>query len=351
MDNAQILINKKKKIRAIIFSITVLFSFFIIILSLLVGRYNVSLKNFFLVITNKINSQNYNDYVVIIKLRLPRTLIAFMVGGALTLSGLTYQETFKNNLVSPGILGVSSGSSVGAVIAIILGWSGIAWGIGISIMAFIFGIGTIFLTIFLSKVFRSKSNLSLILSGIIISSLMSSVVSLIKSFANEQTQLPTIVFWLLGSFSNAKIVNVYLFLPIYLVCVIFLLLIRWKINIIRLGFEQAQSKGINYKAYRWAIIITATFLTAASISIVGNISWIGLVIPNIIRLMLGNNTKITIPFSLTIGGSTTVLIDIFSRSLIESEIPISAISGILGATLLAVILIIQSKRRILYDQS
>ncbi|MBN4083825.1 iron ABC transporter permease [Mycoplasma sp. CSL10137] len=325
----------------ILFGITILLSLLIIFISLCFGRYNINFNKFLQIIFGKLNTENTIEYNVILNLRLPRTLLAFMVGGALTLSGLIYQETFQNNLVSPSILGVSSGSSVGAGFAIVLGLSNVMWGMGVSFFAFIFGILTILITIFVSKMFKNTKTLSLILAGIIITGFMSSVISVIKTVANEQTQLPSIIFWLMGSFSEVKMYQVWIFMPIYIVSIIILFSIRWRINIISRGEEIAQSRGLNYKYYRWIIIIISTLLTASSIAVAGNITWIGLVIPNIIRIWLGKNTKTTIPFSITIGGSFMVIIDIISRTLTSGEIPISAISGIIGAILFAYILIVK----------
>ncbi|WP_412031795.1 FecCD family ABC transporter permease [Metamycoplasma buccale] len=233
---------------------------------------------------------------------------------------------------------------LGAAIAILLGVSSFF----ISLFSFIFGIITIFLTIFLSKIFKNLSSLfTLILSGIIISSFMAACLSLIKYLANYNTTLPAITFWLLGSFENSTFKNVYILLPIVIFSIIILLVISWRINIVSLGKEEAISRGLNYRVYRIVIILIATLLTASSVAFSGIISWVGLIIPHFVRLIIGRNAKKSIILNALFGGTFMVIVDIFSRSITSSEIPLSAITGFFGSIIFVIIL--ATKRRNFYE--
>lgn len=305
--------------------------------ALMVGKYNVSIKAFFEAITGK---DGYDmERSIIVNLRLPRTIIAALTGIALSLSGLLYQETFQNKLVSPDLLGVSSGSGVGAALAIIAGLPAFA----VSTFAFVFGVGTVLLTLTIAKLFRNRSSLMLVLAGIIVGGLASAFLSFIKYLADAETTLASITFWLMGSFERSKMTDVYILAPIVAVCTIIILSISWRINVIALGREEAQTKGINYRAYRIIIIGVATLLTASSVAFSGTIGWIGLVVPHIARLAVGRNTVRTIPLSIAFGSIFMVLTDIMSRTFTAAEIPISAITGMFGTVVFIIILIIRRR--------
>ncbi len=307
-----------------------------------VGRYPISITALF-----NIMRGNGNDYPVelsiISHLRLPRTIIALLAGASLAVSGLVYQETFQNRLVSPDFLGVSGGASVGAALGIIMGVSSL-WLSGI---AFIFGIAAMLITITIAKIMKSHSPTILILSGIIVSSFMGAALSIIKYLAETETELATITYWLMGSFEFSVMRDVYILLPIVIVCLIILLSIRWRINIVAQGPYEAQSQGLNYKLYRNIIIVTATLLTASSVAFAGTIGWVGLVVPHIIRTFVGNNTKHTVPLTILFGAFFMVLTDILSRSFTGSEIPLSAITGFLGTPIFVLILL--RRRRLLNE--
>lgn len=323
--------NKTKK--AILYSVIALvLLFFVFAVALMVGRYNISPTVFFKAIGG--NPEWSMERSIIVNLRLPRTIVAVLVGIALSLSGLLYQETFRNKLVSPDLLGVSSGAGVGAAIAIVTGFSAAAVGS----LAFAFGIGTVLLTLFISRVFRNKSSMTLVLSGIIVGGLAGSLLSFVKYIADAETTLASITFWLMGSFEEVTMKDVWFLLPIVAVCFVITLSISWRINIVALGYEEAQTKGINYRFYRALIIFIATLLTAGSVAVAGTIGWIGLVIPHIIRLLVGRNTVRTIPLTALFGAIFMVLSDILSRTFTPAEIPLSAITGFFGTIIFVVIL-------------
>ena len=249
----------------------------VFVLALWIGRYPLDFGDVIDYLTGNL-SHSSNEYKVISELRIPRTIVAASVGIGLGLSGLLYQETFQNKLVSPDFLGVTSGACVGAAAAILLGFSAVM----ISIMAFVVGVVTVSLTLSLSKAFQNRSPTILLLSGIIIGGLMSAILSVIKYYADPDSVLSSITFWLMGSCENCTMKDVAVLLPMMACCSAILLAIRWRVNLVALGREEAQSKGLNYVAYRRLIIVLATLMTASAVSIVGSVGWIGLVIPHMV---------------------------------------------------------------------
>ena len=310
----------------------------VFILALWIGRYPLELGDVIDYLTGSL-PRSSNEYKVIDELRIPRTIIAALVGIGLGLSGLLYQETFQNNLVSPDFLGVTSGACVGAALAILLGLSAVM----ISVFAFVAGVLTVMLTLTLSKVFQNRSPTILLLSGIIIGGLMSAILSVIKYYADPESVLSSITFWLMGSCEHCTMNDVAVLLPIIACCSAILLAIRWRVNLVALGREEAQAKGLNYVAYRRLIIIMATLMTASSVSIIGSVGWIGLVIPHMVRLSVGRNTMNTIPLTILFGGVFMIVVDILSRSFTNSEVPLAAISGLFGTVIF--IAIIYLRRR------
>ena len=327
--------NKKTIIFLVISIIIVIVSF---ALALMFGKYSIPFDAFLKSIFT--NDSNYDTQrSIILNLRLPRTIVACLSGIALSISGLLYQEIFQNKLTSPDLLGVSSGSAVGAAIAIILGLSSVL----ISLFSFVMGVLTVLITIAISKLFKNGSSVTLILAGIIVGGFMSAALSLVKYFADPTTTLATITYWLMGSFENSTMKIVYVILPIVAFSCVILTVLSWQINVVALGQEEAQTKGINYKLYRCFIIGIATLLTASAVAFNGTISWVGLVIPHIVRLITGRDTRRSIPLSITFGGGFMIIVDIISRTFTNSEIPLSAITGMLGTVIFVVILLL--KRR------
>ena len=332
---------KRKMLLVSLTSLAVLVVVFF--LALLMGRYSVSPEAFWTVITGG-DPANAIDKSVILTLRLPRTIVALLVGVALSLSGLVYQETFQNKLVSPDFLGVSTGAGFGATIAIVLGCTGLM----ISFTAFLFGILTMLITVFIAKMFRSQSQTTLLLSGIIVGGFMSAGISFIKFMADTDKQLGEIVYWLLGTFSKATMKDVWILLPIVAVCALVLYLIRWRLNIVALGRSEASTLGLNYTFYRGLIIVISTLLTAAAVAYSGIVGWIGLIIPHLVRLLVGRDSKKTIPLTIMFGATFTIVCDIISRSFTASEIPLSAVTGFLGTPIF--IAILYARRKTIYDK-
>lgn len=332
---------RKRMITAVLVACLLLVTVFAV--ALMVGRYRIPPRAFFEAISGE--SGRDIERSIILNLRLPRTIVAILVGIALSLSGLLYQETFQNMLISPDLLGVSSGAGVGAAIAIVMGLSAAFVGT----LAFFFGIGTVILTVFVSRIFRNRSSMTLVLAGVIMSSFAGAVLSFVKYLADAETTLASITFWLMGSFEDTTMKDVLLLLPIVAVCLTISFLIRWRINIVALGYEEAQTKGINYRLYRALIIVIATLLTAGSVSVAGTVGWIGLVVPHIVRGMIGRNTRQTIPLSALFGAIFMVAADILSRTFTASEIPLSAVTGFFGTIIFVVILMIKRRSASAHD--
>ena len=259
--------------------------------------------------------------------RLPRILLACLVGCCLSAAGAAYQGVFQNPMAAPDILGASNGAAFGAALAILLGLSG---GM-ITVFAFAASLATVGTVIYVGSRARGKRVLGLILSGIMIGSLVSSGTSFIKLVADPQDQLPAITYWLMGSLNGASLADVrFVLLPMALGLVP-LHLLRWRLNILTLGDEEAQTMGVNAGRLRAAVIFCATLVTAASVSVSGVIGWVGLVIPHLTRRMVGNNYRHLMPATMLFGAIFLLLVDDLSRNLLATEIPLGILTSLIGA--------------------
>ena len=312
---------------------TLILLIFVFFAAIFIGKYVIKPECFFDALFNS-STQFTTERSVILNLRLPRTIIALLTGIGLSVSGLIYQDIFQNKLVSPDFLGVSSGASIGACVAILLGL-GSVW---ICAFSFIFAIIAMVLTLIVSKIFKNTSPVVLLLSGIIVSEMMDSGIGLIKYLADTDNQLGEITNWLLGTFSKTTMNDVYVMAPIVIIIVSIIFVIRWRINVIALGRNEANSRGLNYKLYLIVLIILITLLTASSVAFCGIVGWVGLVIPHISRLIVGRNTQRSIPFTCILGGLFMIICDILSRSFTFSEIPLSVVTGFLGTPIFVIVL-------------
>jgi iron complex transport system permease protein len=266
---------------------------------------------------------------VILKIRLPRLLGAVIVGGALSLSGAAYQSVFKNPLVSPDLLGVSSGACVGASFAILMHLGST----GIQLSALVMGLASVAVTTSIPKFFRNNSSPVLVLSGVIVSGFMTSIQGLEKYMADPLDELPSIVYWTMGSLGSVRMRDIRVIGPAILLAMAVLVSIRWRINLISLGDSEATSLGVNVKKMRGVVVFCATLLTAGAVCMSGTIGWIGLVIPHLGRILAGHDNKRLIPVSILLGASFTILVDTCARTLTGSEIPLSILTGVIGTPL------------------
>lgn len=311
-------------ISVLILSALIVILFFV---SMSVGRYRIPFSDVIKYFTGQTVPELSTR--VIAYLRLPRTLLAVLVGCALAVSGAIYQSAFNNKLVSPDLLGVSSGASVGACFAILLGLSGVF----ISLFSFVMGFIAVILTVLIAKIFKNKSNVVLLLSGIAVGGLMSSGVGLMKYLADDEMKLAEMTYWLLGDLSGTTMKEVWIMLPIVVASCIVTVLTSWRVNIVSLGAKESKALGINYNANMSILIGIATILTAGAVSVSGTIGWIGLVIPNVVRLIVGSDNKKVLPLSMLSGAAFMIIVDMLARTLAPNEIPLSVITGIIGTPL------------------
>jgi iron complex transport system permease protein len=266
--------------------------------------------------------------IVFMRVRLPRVAAAILVGAALSGAGATYQTLFRNPLVSPDILGVSTGAGLGAVLGILMSMSVL----GIETLAFAGGVATVLLVYLISSSLRGHDRtLVLVLSGVVIGALAGACISLVKILADPYDQLPAITFWLLGSLAGVKLADLAVTAPLVLVGVVPLIMERWKIGVLSLGDDEARSLGVDVGRLRAVVIGGATLMTAAVVAISGVIGWIGLMMPHIARMMVGPNFNRLLPASMLLGAAFLLVVDTLARSLARVETPIGILTAVLGA--------------------
>ena len=297
--------------------------------SFLLGRYPISPVDVVKTILSPLFPQlevSQTITTIVFEIRLPRIIGALVVGASLAMAGAAFQSIFKNPLVSSDLLGVSNGAGFGAALAILI--SGV--NIVTQIFAFIFGLISVSLTYFISRTYKAGGILVLVLSGVAISAFFNALISAIKFIADPDDKLPEIVYWLMGSLASITLDKLLMIaIPIVIGAVI-LLALRWHMNLLAMGDEEAQSLGLNPSSVRLLIIAGCTLLTSAAVSISGIIGWIGLIIPHMARMIVGPDNKILIPASLSLGASFLLLVDNISRAVISIEIPIGILTAIIG---------------------
>lgn len=303
----------------------------VLAISLMLGRFSLSLREIWQLLLSRIMQveaswQNGAENVLF-QIRLPRIAVAAMVGAALSVAGVAYQGMFRNPMVSPDILGASSGAGFGAALAILLG----AGYFGISLTAFIFGMIAVFLAWIMSRFSKTNQTLAMILAGMMTASLFSAATSFVKLIADTQQQLPAITYWLMGSLSAAKQKDVLFLLIPTAIGMIPLFLLRWRLNLLTLGEEEAQTMGVHTRTLRLIVIICATLLTSASVAVSGMIGWIGLVIPHFCRMLFGYDYCRLIPGAAVFGAAFLVLVDDIARLVASSEIPLGILTAFVGA--------------------
>lgn len=309
----------------------------LMLLSLSIGRYSNNPIDLVKTILGRLGIIAQWDTAmenIVFYVRLPRIFAAICVGGMLSLSGAVYQGIFQNPLVSPDLLGVSSGASVGAAISILLGFDLI----GRQVFAFLFGLLAVFLTTSIPKVFRNNTNMMMVLSGIIVGGFLSSILAIMKFLAEESTELSSIVFWQMGSVASVKGREILAISPIFVICSTLLIFLAWRINILSFGEIEAKTLGINIKKTRGVIIVLTSLITASAVSISGTIGWIGLVIPHLGRLTIGSDHTKLLPNTLLLGAIFMLVIDTLARTLTSLEIPLSILTGFVGAPTYAYLL-------------
>lgn len=264
---------------------------------------------------------------VIFKVRLPRILLAIAAGAGLACSGAAFQSLFSNPLATPDTLGVASGASFGAVLAMMLGGNLIV----IQLFALVSGLLACAITYWISRVKSQRSVIMIVLSGMVVSALFQAFVSLLKYLADPEDELPSITYWLLGSMSSVTYTNLLFGLPCIVLGAAMIFVLRWRLNILSLTEDEARSMGVNIKLLRLLVIVASSLITASVVSMCGLVGWVGLLVPHIARMLMGSNNNTVIPLSLSLGAVFMLIIDTAARSATAAEIPISILTAIIGA--------------------
>jgi iron complex transport system permease protein len=317
----------------------------IAMVALTLGRYRIDFQTlrqviFSFVSGNELVQSLTTPSLVLWSVRLPRVFMAVLVGAALSVSGAVFQGLFRNPLVSPGILGVSSGASFGAALAILTMGSS-EWSIEVS--AFLWGLIAVVMAYQIGR-YSGNSVTSLVLAGVIVSALFTAGVSFLKYKADPFQHLPAIVFWTMGSFNSVVWANAIKASVLIVLGLIGIYILRWWLNPMALGDEDAMTLGINVPRARIIYILIATLIVAASISSCGNIGWVGLVVPHMARIIVGSDHDVLIPFSALLGGIFMLVMDTLARILPGGEIPVGILTSLIGAPFFAYLLVKNEKK-------
>lgn len=315
---------KNSKINIITTILLIILPILVAIICLGMGRLNIPINeivDYFkgLEITNQ-------NKLILSNVRIPRIIATMLVGASLPLAGLIFQSYFSNPLATPDTLGVASGASFGAAFGILIGLNVF----GIETLAFVFGLLTIVIT-GITGMKRAESKQTIILAGIIVGSLFQSLVAFVKFIADTDTQLPSITFFLMGSFQSIGKETLFVSVPIVVICILIIFLLRWRINLLTVDDDVVKTMGVNITLLRMIVIISATIITAISIAMAGQVGWVGLIIPHFCRMLVGENHTKLVPFTISIGICFMLIIDTISRSMFPAEIPISILTSLIGA--------------------
>jgi iron complex transport system permease protein len=308
------------------------------LLALTVGRYSVPLGHVVAVLWDQVTGRPWagsaTERDVVVLVRLPRVITAMLVGGGLAVSGVALQATFRNPLVSPQIIGVSSGASFGGALAILLGLgSGFVVG-----GAFVSGLLALAVVFLVTAGRGGASVLMIVLGGVVTGSFFAALVSLVTYLADPYTSLPSIVFWLLGSVATATFDKVLVALGPIVVGAVVIVLLRWRLNVLSLGDEDAKAVGMRPGPVRWTVLCAVTLTVAGAVAVSGVIGWVGLVVPHLTRMWVGPDHRVLLPTSCFLGAAFLVGVDTLARSVTASEIPLGVLTALIGAPAFFVLL-------------
>ena len=301
------------------------------LLSFVVGRYGVPLGQVVRILLSGVLplGQTWTDNmaIAVLNVRLPRILLACLVGCGLSAAGTGYQTVFQNPMAAPDILGASSGACFGAALAILMGQSAVM----ITVFAFLASLLSVALVYLVGNHTRGNRVVNLLLAGIMVGSLFSACTSYIKLVADPTNQLPQITYWLMGSLSGTRMGTVKFAAVCMAVGLVPLLLLRWRMNLLTLSPDEARAMGVHTDRLRLAVILSSTVLTAAAVSVSGMIGWVGLVIPHLSRRIVGSDCRRLMPMSCLFGAAFLLLVDNMARCLTATEIPIGILTAFVGA--------------------
>ena len=322
------------------------------LVSMAAGRYWVPPNEILRILANEATSvfggeglirRTWTDQeaTVVLDVRLPRVLLAFLVGGALSLGGACLQALFRNPLVSPDIIGVTAGASFGGVLVLTLGLSG-GWMVG---GAFGFGLAALAGVLLLGRLGgRDNAMLMIVLGGIVVAAFFNALVSFMTYIADPYSELPSIVHWLLGSIAAATYNKVLTALIPVAVGAAVVLALRWRLNVLSLGDDDAAALGVNPQRSRVLLLCAVALMTAGTVAVAGAVGWVGLVVPHLARLWVGPDHRVLLPASLLLGGTYLMLIDTLSRSITSSELPLGILTAIIGAPVFVALLARSQKK-------
>ena len=307
-------------------------------ISLFVGRFSVPAADVARILASRLwpiaRDWPASVETIVLQIRLPRAILAMFVGAGLSVSGAAFQGMFRNPLVSPDILGVTAASGFGAALALLLSRGAFE----LELIAFLFGILGVGLTYLLARTYRSTPVLMLVLSGVIVAAFFSALLSGAKYLADPESKLPAITYWLLGSLNGSSMRTLGMAVPPIILGGAGLMLVRWRLNVLSMGDEEARSLGVRTDRLKGIIIVCTTLITAAAVSVCGIVGWVGLVIPHLARMWVGPDHRALLPAACSIGATYLLLIDDVARTASASEIPLGILTAIVGAPFFAYLL-------------
>ena len=301
--------------------------------SLSAGRLSISWTEMLSLVSNRLQGiESVGDLaskeLVFFYIRLPRCLMALLVGVSLSLSGAVYQGLFRNPLVSPDILGVSAGCTFGAALGLMMGASSMA---PVHLLSFVFGMAAVGLSVSLARVIAVKPVIVLVLAGMVVLSFFNALLMTLKYFSDPYDELPSIIFWVMGSLGRVSWGNVAIMAPIALGGTLIFLIFSFRLNILSLGDTQAKSLGLSPQWSRIMLITVSSFLVASAVATCGQICWIGLIIPHMARSLVGPGHERMMPVTALLGGIFLLVADGAARSVTSAEIPVGIITALVGA--------------------
>lgn len=325
------------KLGAVWIVILIVLPFIAAVIALGIGRMPIAPGEVFEVLKANLSGGHAANELVdktIMQLRLPRVILAILVGAGLSVSGCAFQSLFANPLATPDTLGVASGAAFGAALGILIGFDLI----GIQLMGLAMGGFAVMLT-WLAGSGRDRGGLSyIVLSGIMIGSLFSALISLIKFAADAESQLPAITYWLMGGLDKANYHTLSLGAPVIIAGIILFILIRWRMNLLPLSDDEAKASGVDIRLLRTVTVVAATAVTASCVSMCGQVGWVGLLIPHMCRMVFGNNHLSIVPASVSFGAVFMIIVDTMARSISAAEIPVSILTAIIGAPVFIILM-------------
>lgn len=331
---------EKKKSNARLMTALIVILAALVLFSIAAGRFSISFTDFFGVIREKIYGGDTYEAAatVLFTSRIPRILAAVLIGCALSVSGAAYQGNFRNPMVSPDLLGASAGAGFGAALGFLLELPAV----GVQFLSFGSGLISVLITCMISRRITGgqgdHSRILLVLSGIVVGALFQAFISIVKYVADPFDTMPSIAFWLMGGLTYVTPSDTaFLAVPV-LGGTAILFLMRWRINLLSFGTDEAESLGVPVKKYQGIIIVCATFMTAASVAVGGMIGWTGLIVPHFARMFAGPDYKKMLPCAAVLGAAFMLVVDDAARCLFPQELPIGILTAIIGAPVFVALL-------------